>query len=293
MNDYIIRASAGNNSIRAFAATSRETVEKARNIHNTTPVATAALGRLLTAGAIMGLTLKSEKDLITLQIKCDGPLEGLLVTSDSHANVKGYVFEPNVDIPLKPNGKLDVSGAIGKGNLKIIKDIGLKEPYCGMIELVSGEIAEDLTCYFAKSEQVPSSVGLGVLVDTDCSVKQAGGFIIQLMPDCSDEIASKLEEKIKNMPSVTEMLEKGMVPEDMLKYMLGDFGIKILDKTPMQFKCSCTRERTERALISLGRVELEKIAKEDKKAELICHFCNTVYKFNEEELLSLLSEAKG
>jgi molecular chaperone Hsp33 len=293
MDDYIIRASAGNNRIRAFAASSRKTVEKARNIHNTSPVATAALGRLLTAGAMIGLTLKSEKDLITLQIKCDGPLEGLLVTGDSHANVKGYVFEPNVDIPLKKNEKLDVGGAIGNGNLKVIKDIGLKEPYCGMIELVSGEIAEDLTYYFAKSEQVPSSVGLGVLIDTDCSVKQAGGFLIQLMPDCPEETVSELEEKIKNMPSVTKLLEEGMTPEDILKFIIGDFGIEILDKVQMQYKCSCTRERTERALISLGKEELEKIAKEDKKAELTCHFCNTVYKFNEEELLKLLSEAKG
>jgi len=217
----------------------------------------------------------------------------MLITSDGKANVKGYAFNPTADMPLKANGKLDVSGVVGKGNLKVIKDIGLKEPYCGMSELVSGEIAEDLTYYFAKSEQTPSSVGLGVLIDTDCTVKQAGGFLIQLLPNCPEDIAAALEERLTAMPSVTELLEKGLLAEDILKFIFGDMEITLLDKSPMAYRCGCTRQRAERALISLGKDELEKIVREDKKTELTCHFCNTVYKFSEEELLKLLGEAKG
>ncbi len=291
MEDYIIRATAGNGSIRAFAAISTNTVEKARQIHQTTPVASAALGRMLTAAAMMGAMLKSEKDLITLQITGDGPLKGVLVTSDSKSNVKGYVVNPDVDMPLKPDGKLNVGGAIGNGSLRVIKDVGLKEPYSGSIELISGEIADDITYYFAKSEQVPSSVGLGVLVDTDLTIKHSGGFIIQLMPDAQEDVIDKLEKKLLTIPYITDMLNSGFNAEKILEAILGDFGLEILDKTGMDYNCSCSRQRVEQALISLGKKELAKIIEEDKKASLTCQFCNKVYDFNEEELKKLLVEA--
>ena len=291
MDDYIIRATAGNGSIRAFAAISTNTVEKARQIHQTTPVASAALGRMLTAVAMMGAMLKSEKDLITLQITGDGPLKGVLVTSDSKSNVKGYVVNPDVDIPLKADGKLNVGGAIGNGSLRVLKDIGLKEPYSGSIELISGEIADDITYYFAKSEQVPSSVGLGVLVDTDLTIKHSGGFIIQLMPDAPEDVIDKLEKKLLTIPYITDMLNSGLDAEKILETILGDFGLEILDKTGMDYKCSCNRQRVEQAIVSLGKKELAKIIEEDKKASLTCQFCNKVYEFNEEELKKLLVEA--
>lgn len=291
MNDYIIRATAGNGAVRAFAATTKNTVEKARSLHNTSPVATAALGRLLTAAAMMGIMLKGEKDLLTLQIRGDGPLQGMVVSADSNAKVKGYVFNPYVEVPDKYEGKLDVSAAIGHGNLSVIKDIGLKEPYSGQIELISGEIAEDLTYYFAKSEQTPSAIGLGVLIDTDTTVMAAGGFIIQLMPDASDEIAEKLEEKINKTPYVTSLLDMGYTPEDILKLILGDFDIEINEKKEVEFYCNCTRERVEKALISLGKEELEKIIEEDKKAQLHCHFCNKEYNFTENDLKEILKNA--
>ena len=291
MEDYILRATAADGRIRAFAATSRNTVQKAREIHNTSPVVSAALGRLLTAAAIMGAMLKSPKDLITIQITGDGPISGIIATSDSSSNVKGYAVNPDIEMPLSADGKLNVGGAIGSGNLRIIKDIGLKEPYSGSIGLVSGEIAEDLTYYFAKSEQVPSSVGLGVLVDTDTSIKQSGGFIIQLMPDIDDETVDRLEKKLLTIPYITDMLNSGFTPEMMLNEILGDFGVEILDKLPMDYRCSCSKERVGQALISLGKKELSKIIEEDKKAEVTCHFCNKVYNFTEDELKQLLIES--
>ena len=248
MEDYIIRATAADGAIRAFAVTSKNTVETARSLHNTSPVATAALGRLLSAAAMMGIMLKGEKDLLTLQIRGDGPLQGIVVSADSEANVKGYVFNPYVEVPDKYEGKLDVSKAIGNGNISVIKDIGLKEPYCGQIELVSGEIAEDLTYYFAKSEQTPSAVGLGVLIDRDTTVMASGGFIIQLMPDADDEIAEKLEEKINRTPYVTTLLDMGYTPEDILKLILGDFNLEINEKKEMRFYCNCSRSRVEKLL---------------------------------------------
>ena len=235
--------------------------------------------------------LKSEKDLITLQITGDGPLKGVLVTSDSKSNVKGYVVNPDVDMPLKPDGKLNVGGAIGNGSLRVIKDVGLKEPYSGSIELISGEIADDITYYFAKSEQVPSSVGLGVLVDTDLTIKHSGGFIIQLMPDAQEDVIDKLEKKLLTIPYITDMLNSGFNAEKILETILGDFGLEILDKTGMDYNCSCSRQRVEQALISRGKKELAKIIEEDKKASLTCQFCNKVYDFNEEELKKLLVEA--
>ena len=291
MEDYIVRATAANGFIRAFAAISTNTVEEARKIHGTTPVASAALGRMLTAGAIMGAMLKSEKDLITLQITGSGPLKGVLVTSDSKSNVKGYVVNPDADLPLKPDGKLDVGYAVGVGTLKIIKDVGLKDPYVGSIELISGEIADDLTYYFAQSEQVPSSVGLGVLVDTDCTIKHSGGFIVQLMPGADEEIIDKLEKKLMTIPYVTDMLNDGYSAEKMLEAILGDLELEILEKSPMQYKCTCSKDRVEKAIISLGKKEISQIIEEDKKAELTCQFCGKVYNFNETELKDILLKA--
>ncbi len=291
MEDYIVRATAANGFIRAFAAISTNTVEEARKIHGTTPVASAALGRMLTAGAIMGAMLKSEKDLITLQITGSGPLKGVLVTSDSKSNVKGYVVNPDADLPLKPDGKLDVGNAVGAGTLKIIKDVGLKDPYVGSIELISGEIADDLTYYFAQSEQVPSSVGLGVLVDTDCTIKHSGGFIVQLMPGADEGFIDKLEKKLMTIPYVTDMLNDGYSAEKMLEAILGDLELEILEKSPMQYKCTCSKDRVEKAIISLGKKEISQIIEEDKKAELTCQFCGKVYNFNETELKDILLKA--
>ena len=292
MSDYIVRATAGNGSIRAFAATTRDLVQHAREIHHTSPVASAALGRMLTAAAMMGSMLKGDKDLLTLQVRGDGPLQGVVVTSDSKSQVKGYVFNPNVEIPDLIPGKLNVSGAIGAGHLSVIKDIGMREPYAGKIELVTGEIAEDLTYYFAQSEQTPSAIGLGVLVETDTSIRRAGGFIIQLLPDATDEMIDRLEKKLATIPYVSDLLDMGQTPEDILNMILGDFDLNILDKIPTTFYCNCTRERVEKALISIGKDELEKIIREDKKANLHCHFCSKEYDFNEEQLVALLDEAQ-
>ncbi|MBR5269192.1 MAG: Hsp33 family molecular chaperone HslO [Anaerotignum sp.] len=292
MNDYIVRATAGNGSIRAFAATTRDLVQHAREVHHTSPVASAALGRMLTAAAMMGSMLKGDKDILTLQVRGEGPLQGIVVTSDSKAQVKGYVFNPGVEVPDLIPGKLNVSGAIGPGHMSIIKDIGMREPYAGKIELVTGEIAEDLTYYFAQSEQTPSAIGLGVLVETDTSIRRAGGFIIQLLPDATDEMIDRLEKKLATIPYVSDLLDMGATPEDILQMILGDFDLKIMDKIPTTFYCNCTRERVEKALISIGKDELEKIIREDKKANLHCHFCSKEYDFNEEQLVALLEEAK-
>lgn len=292
MSDYIVRATAGNGSIRAFAATTRDLVQHAREIHHTSPVASAALGRMLTAAAMMGSMLKGDKDLLTLQVRGEGPLQGIVVTSDSKSQVKGYVFNPNVEIPDLIPGKLNVSGAIGAGYLSVIKDIGMREPYAGKIELVTGEIAEDLTYYFAQSEQTPSAIGLGVLVETDTSIRRAGGFIIQLLPDATDEMIDKLEKKLATIPYVSDLLDMGRTPEDILEMILGDFDLNILDTIPTTFYCNCSREKVEKALISIGKDELEKIIKEDKKANLHCHFCSKEYDFNEEQLVTLLEEAR-
>ena len=292
MSDYIVRATAGNGSIRAFAATTRDLVQHAREVHHTSPVASAALGRMLTAAAMMGSMLKGDKDILTLQVRGEGPLQGIVVTSDSKAQVKGYVFNPSVEIPDLIPGKLNVSGAIGAGHLSVIKDIGMREPYAGKIELVTGEIAEDLTYYFAQSEQTPSAIGLGVLVETDTSIRRAGGFIIQLLPDATDEMIDKLEKKLATIPYVSDLLDMGQTPEGILEMILGDFDLKIMDTIPTAFYCNCTRERVEKALISIGKDELEKIIREDKKANLHCHFCSKEYDFNEEQLVALLEEAK-
>jgi molecular chaperone Hsp33 len=288
MKDYIIRVTAANHQIRASACTTRNLVEYARDIHNTSPIATAALGRLMTAGVMMGSMLKNEKDLITLQIKGSGPMKGMVVTADAKANVKGYVFDPNVMLPPNAQGKLDVSGALGLGILTIIKDIGLREPYVGQTHLVSGEIAEDITYYYANSEQVPSAVALGVLMNKNNTVQQAGGFIIQLLPDAKEEVINQLEENLKSLKSVTEELESGKKPEDILDLLLGNMGLEIMETIPTQYNCNCTREKVEKALISVGKKELQDMIDEGKPVELLCHFCNEKYEFqvaNMEEYL--------
>ena len=291
MKDYIIRAIAADDQVRVFAATTRELVETARQHHNTSPVATAALGRLLTAGAMMGAMMKNDKDVLTLQAKGDGPIGGLTVTADSHANVKGYAENPDVIIPAK-NGKLDVGGALGVGILNVIKDMGLKEPYVGQTILVTGEIAEDLTYYFANSEQIPSSVGLGVLMEKDNTVKCAGGFIIQVMPFAKEETISKIEENLKNVTSVTGMLDKGYTPEQILEELLGNVGFEITEKIPAQFYCNCSKERVEQAVASIGRKDLTELVEEGEDIEVKCHFCNTAYNYTIEDLTNILNRSR-
>lgn len=292
MNDYIIRAIAANDQIRAFAAVTTETVEEARKDHNTSPVATAALGRLLTAGAMMGTMMKGDKDILTLQIKAGGPLEGITVTADSKGRVKGYVGNPNVCIPANSKGKLDVAGAVGVGFMNVIKDMGLKEPYVGQVALQTSEIAEDLTYYFATSEQVPSAVGLGVLMNKDNTVRQAGGFIVQLMPFAEESTIAKLEENVQKITSVTSLLEEGHTPESLLEKVLDGFDMKINEKIPTEFYCNCSRERVEKALISIGRKELNEMIQEGKPIEMNCHFCNHNYEFTVEELKEILRKCK-
>lgn len=292
MTDYIIRATAANNQIRAFAATTRDLVEHARSIHNTSPVATAALGRLLTAGAMMGSMMKGTNDLLTLQIKGEGPIQGLTVTADSSANVKGYVYNPDVMLPPSPLGKLDVGAAIGAGVLSVIKDLGLRDPYVGQTALVSGEIAEDITYYYAASEQVPSSVALGVLMNKDNTVKRAGGFIIQLMPFAEEEVIAGLEKKIGEISSITKLLDADMTPEMILDHILGDFSLEILDTIPTAYRCNCSKERVEKAIISIGQKDIQEMIEDKKPIEVNCHFCNTHYVFTIEELQNLLDKSR-
>lgn len=292
MNDYIVRATAANNQIRAFAVTSKETVEKARQAHNTSPVATAALGRLLTAGSMMGIMMKGDKDILTLQIKAGGPLGGVTVTADSKGNVKGYVKNPEVLIPANEKGKLDVATAVGVGFLNVIKDMGLKEPYIGQTVLQTSEIAEDLTYYFATSEQVPSSVGLGVLMEHNNTVKQAGGFIIQLMPFAEEEVIHKLEENLSKITSVTQLLDEGLTPEMILERILGDFlDLQIMDTVPTQFYCNCSKERVTKAIISIGKKDIKEMIHDGEAIEVNCHFCNTQYNFSVDELKEIYNKA--
>lgn len=285
--DYIVRAVAADKQIRAFAITSREMVETARQHHNTSPVATAALGRLLTGGAMMGVMMKGEKDMLTLMMRGDGPINGVTVTADSKGNVKGYVGNPNVLIPANYAGKLDVGAAIGYGTLTVIKDMGLKEPYVSQVPLGTSEVAEDLTYYFASSEQVPSAVGLGVLMSKDNTVKQAGGFIVQLMPFADEEVINKLEERVNNISSVTEMLEKGMTPEDILKEVMGDMDVEFTDKIETGFVCNCGKEKIAKALAGISKKDMDEIINDGKEIEVKCDFCNTTYKFSVEELQTL------
>lgn len=292
MSDYIVRAMAADSQIRAFAAVTRDVVETARKDHNTSPVATAALGRLLTGGAMMGVMMKGDKDILTLQVHAGGPLQGMTVTADSKGNVKGYVGNPNVCIPANSKGKLDVAGAVGVGFMNIIKDLGLKEPYVGQVALQTSEIAEDLTYYFATSEQVPSAVGLGVLMNKDNTVRQAGGFIVQLMPFAEEKVIAKLEENVQKINSVTNLLEEGHTPESLLEKVLEGFDVDISDRLATQFYCNCSKSRVEKALVSIGRKDLNELIQEGKEIEMNCHFCNTNYVFNVEELKEILRRCK-
>lgn len=292
MADYMVRATAANAQIRAFAITSRDTVEYARSAHGLSPVVTAALGRLMTGGVMMGSMLKGEDDLLTLKINGAGPVHGLTVTADSKGNVKGYADHPQAMMPPSSVGKLDVGGVIGLGVLTVIKDMGMKEPYSSTIELKTGEIADDLTYYFAASEQVPSSVGLGVLMEKNNTVKQAGGFIIQLMPFTEDEVIDRLEQKLSGLKPVTTMLEEGNPPEEILKLILGDMGLEITDTMPVQFHCNCSKPLVEKVLISLGKKELQSLIDEEKDVELNCHFCNSNYTFSVEEVKKILARTK-
>ena len=288
MKDYIVKATAADNQIRAYAATTRELVERARQIHNTSPVATAALGRLLTAGSIMGSMQKGEKDLLTLQIQCSGPIQGLTVTADSSARVKGYVVNPNVMLPPSDKGKLDVGKALDLGVMSVIKYMGLKEPYVGQTHLVSGEIAEDLTYYFATSEQVPSSVALGVLMNKENTVRQAGGFIIQLMPYTDDAIIDKLEKTLKEMKPITQLLDANMTPEMILEEVLGEFGLQINETVPTEYYCNCSKDRVHKAISSISKKDIQEMIDDNKPIEVNCHFCDKKYIFEVDELKKML-----
>lgn len=290
MTDYIVRATAADGQIRAFAAYTKDVVEEARRRHNTSPTATVALGQLLTAGTMMGAMMKNDTDILTLQIRCDGPLGGLTVTADNQGNVKGYAVHPDVDVPIK-NGQINVADALDLGVLNVIKDMGLKEPYVGQTILETSEIAKDLTYYYMNSEQVPSSVGLGVLMNKDNTVKCAGGFIIQLMPFAEDATIDKLEENLKNVTSVTELLDHGCTPEGLLEALLGNLGIEVLDTLPTQFHCNCSKERVEKAVASVGREDLQAMIDDGEDIEVKCDFCNSTYKYTVDELKEILKES--
>ena len=292
MEDYIIRGMACGNQVRFFAAITTNLVEEARKHHDTSPVATAALGRLLTAGAMMGAMCKNDTDVITLQINCSGPIGGLIVTADAKADVKGYVFNKDVMLPPSEKGKLDVGKALDLGVLTVIKDLGMKEPYSGQTHLVTGEIAEDLTYYFASSEQIPTSVALGVLMNKNNTVRQAGGFIIQMMPYAQEETIRSLEEHLKDYSSITSHLDAGETPEKIMETLFGDMGYVVEDKIPTRFYCNCSKERVKNAVVSVGKKEIEEMIEEGKPIEVNCHFCNSHYLFDVDELKEMLAEAK-
>ncbi|MBS7298244.1 MAG: Hsp33 family molecular chaperone HslO [Eubacteriales bacterium] len=291
--DKLVRGQSMDGAIRVFAAVTTDLSERARQIHQSMPVAAAALGRTLTVAAMMGAQLKNETDTVTIQFAGDGPLGKIVAVTDSSSKVRGYVENPFADLPLNRKGKIDVGGGVGKGRLSIVRDLGMKEPYVGQVPIVTGEIAEDITYYYAKSEQIPTAVGLGVLVDTDYSIKASGGFLIQLMPFATDETAAKLEEQVRKLPSVTEMITSGMTAEDMLFKVCDGFSMMMDNNavTPA-YECKCSKERMERALISIGKTELEKIISENGEAELTCQFCDRKYKFDIDQLENMLKQAK-
>ena len=292
--DSLIRGNSTDGSIRVFSAITTDMVNEAHRIHNTSATASAALGRLLTAAAILGAQLKNDSDSITLQINGDGDIGMLVAVTDNNSHVRGYVENPSADLPLNEKGKLDVGGAIGGGFLSVIRDLSMKEPYIGRTPLVSGEIAEDLTYYFAKSEQIPTAIALGVLVDTDLTIKAAGGYMIQLMPEATDSDADKLTEIIEHLPSVTDMITNGMSAEDIAFAVTNGFDILLQTNSPApKYECKCSRDKMERALISLGKKELNDIIKEQGTAEMTCRFCDNVYKFSKEQLTELMNKAKG
>ena len=289
MSDYIVRATAAGETVRAFAIRSTELTAEAREIHHTYPVVTAALGRLLSAGAMMGSMMKGENDKLTLQMKGDGPIIQMTVTADSHGNAKGFAANPAVDIPLKRAGKLDVGGAVGKGLLTVIMDLGLKEPYNGQVEIQTGEIGDDLAYYYTVSEQTPSVVGLGVMVDTDSSVKHAGGFIIQVMPDAKEETIEALEAKVAAAEPVTTMMDKGMGPEEILEYYLEDLDLKITEKMPVRYYCGCSKEKVAEALATISTEDLKEMINDGEEIEVKCYFCNSAYKFSTAELEEMIA----
>lgn len=290
MEDRIVRAISGDGMVQAAAIYSRNLTERARQIHKTLPVATAALGRALAGASMMGNALKGQGASLTLQIKGGGPLGTVLAVSDNDGNVRGYVTNPQVELPLRADGKLDVGGAVGhEGTLTVIKDLHMKEPYVGTIDLLGGEVAEDIAGYFVESEQIPTACGLGVLVDRDQSVKSAGGYLIQLMPGATEDTIVKVEGGIMAAGPVSALLEQDPDPEHLLQAVMSDFDLKILETQPVSYKCYCSRERVERALISLGRKELEEMIREQGGCQLSCQFCDTVYDFSKEDLERLLA----
>ncbi|MBR5022954.1 MAG: Hsp33 family molecular chaperone HslO [Oscillospiraceae bacterium] len=291
MSDYLVRGMSMDGFVKAVAIRSTELTRRGAEIHKTTPNATAALGRALTAASMMGNMQKVDNGSMTLQIKGDGPIGTIVCVSDPTGNVRGYVYEPNVPVVEKYPGKLDVGATVGRdGTLTVIRDLQMKEPYVGSIPLVSGEIADDVTAYFAQSEQTPTACALGVLVDTDCSVKVAGGYILQLLPGAPDETIDKLENGIKRAGAVTAMLDAGLTPEEMLGQVCGDLGILFMETTPVEYKCYCTRDRVEAALISLGKKELAEIIEEGKPFPVECQFCDEKYVFTPEQITDLLKE---
>lgn len=290
--DYIVRASLANDSVRAFAISSTHLVAEAREHHRTLPVVTAALGRLLSAGAIMGSMMKGDKDIVTISLKGDGPAGYITVTADSHGHVKGFPGNPNVDIPRKYAGKLDVGTAVGRGLLTVSYDLGLKEPYSGQVEIQTGEVAEDLAYYFTVSEQLPSAVGLGVMVDTDSSVKHAGGFIVQLLPDAPEDVIELLEKKLANLEPVTTMMEQGMTPEEMLLHIFEGVDIEFTERHDVKFYCDCSKEKVKRALAAISDKDLQDIVNDDEDIEVKCFFCNTAYKFSIADIKDILSSRK-
>ena len=292
MSDILLRAIARDAGIQISAAVTTGLVERARQIHNTTPVATAALGRTLTATAIMGSQLKVDDGSGTVQVKGNGPLGAIVCVGDADGFVRGYLQNPSADLPLRPDGKLAVGAGVGRGYLMVIKDIGLKDPVTGTVALVNGEIAEDLTRYFAESEQVPSACALGVLVDTDCTVKCAGGWLVQLMPGVKDTDIDRLEANLAKLEPMTSMLDKGMTLEQIVQAVLDGFAVDFLQTDEIGYRCACSREKVERALISMGRDELSKMAQEQETSEVTCQFCDKIYTFTRAELEQLLAHAE-
>lgn len=292
MSDTLLRAIARDAGIQISAAVTTGLVERARQIHNTTPVATAALGRTLTATAIMGSQLKVDDGSVTVQVKGNGPLGAIVCVGDADGFVRGYLQNPSADLPLRPDGKLAVGAGVGRGYLMVIKDIGLKDPVTGTVALVNGEIAEDLTRYFAESEQVPSACALGVLVDTDCTVKCAGGWLVQLMPGVKDTDIDRLEANLAKLEPMTTMLDKGMTLEQIVQAVLDGFAVDFLQTDEIGYRCACSREKVERALISMGRDELSKMAQEQETSEVTCQFCDKIYTFTRAELEQLLAHAE-
>lgn len=290
--DYIVRASLANDSVRAFAISSTHLVAEARERHRTLPVVTAALGRLLSAGAIMSSMMKGDKDIVTISLKGDGPAGYITVTADSHGHVKGFPGNPNVDIPRKYAGKLDVGAAVGRGLLTVSYDLGLKEPYSGQVEIQTGEVAEDLAYYFTVSEQLPSAVGLGVMVDTDSSVKHAGGFIVQLLPYAPEDVIELLEKKLANLEPVTTMMEQGMTPEEILLHIFEGVDIEFTERHDVKFYCDCSKEKVKRALAAISDKDLQDIVNDDEVIEVKCYFCNTAYKFSIADIKDILSSRK-